>query len=282
MENISLYLNPGRDGDLSRTARVIKALSPIKGRLFMEEGYRGAAKLLPFGEKICFVPEEELFRKGDLLMTLGGDGTILSVAARAARARIPIFGVNFGKVGFMTSLEEKEISRLPELLAGKYATSSRMLLSCRVGKGEPFCALNEFIVARETGFRIVNLRLDVNGEKFCDFRADGLIFNTPTGSTGYSFSAGGAVMDAETDAIGVKAVCSYLLINAHHMIFSPETVFTVRGGDGEEGVITVCADGREKRTLPPGEEIRIARGEERLELVFLEKRSNLEVFFRKF
>ena len=282
MENISLYLNPGRDGDLSRTARVISALSPHKGHLFMDEAYRGAERLLPFGEKISFVPEEDLFRKGDLLMTLGGDGTILSVAARAARARIPIFGVNFGKVGFMTSLEEKEIDRLSQLLEGKYTTSSRMLLSCRVGKGEPFYALNEFIVSREKGFRIVNLHLDVNGEKFCDFRADGLIFNTPTGSTGYSFSAGGAVVDADFDCIGVKAVSSYLLINAHHMVFSPETVFTVRGGEEEEGVITVCADGREKRVLAAGDEVRINRGEERLELVFLEKRSNLEVFFRKF
>ncbi|MBR5296138.1 MAG: NAD(+)/NADH kinase, partial [Clostridia bacterium] len=165
---------------------------------------------------------------------------------------------------------------------GEYTTSSRMLLSCRIGNEKPFYALNEFVIAPEKGFHIVELSLFENRKKLCDFRADGLIFNTPTGSTGYAFSAGGAVVDASFDCIGVKAVSSYLLINSHHMIFSPETVFTVKGARCEGGNVTVCADGRETRSIAQGDQVKILRGEKRVNLIFLKERSNLEVFFRKF
>ena len=280
MKRISLYPNPHRDPTLSRTARVVEAMHSFRGEFLLSDCFRGTAALTPHLSRIRFVTEEELFR-GDLLMTLGGDGTILSVAKRAAEAGIPIFGINFGNVGFMTSLEEKEIGKLANLSEQDLTLSSRMLLECSVGE-EKFCALNEFVIAPEKGFHIVELDLYTGRKKLCRFRADGLIFNTPTGSTGYSFSAGGAVQDADFDSIGVKAVSSYLLINAHHMIFSPDTVFTVKGAATEEGNVTLCADGRAVRPLKESDTVKISRAKHRLKLIFLKPKSNLEVFFRKF
>ena len=279
MTVISLYPNPKRDENLTYTKLYAQRLLSLGGRVLVSGEWEHILKEIPGVE---FVPEDDLFTRGECLITLGGDGTILSVAGRAAKADIPILGINLGKVGFMAALEKEETEKLEMLLHGKYTVSSRMLLSCQINGEEAFCALNECVVAPEKGLHIVELSLYSNEEKLCDFRADGLIFNTPTGSTGYAFSAGGAVMDSEMDCIGVKAISSYLLINAHHLIFHPETVFSVKGCRSEGGPVTVCADGRETRILQEGDVVSIRRSEKRVRLLFPSKRSNLEVFSRKF
>lgn len=279
MKIISLYPNPSRDPGLTRTSKVIEKLSGFPCELRMEGDYAQIPSLTPYQTRLRFVSREELF-SADLLITLGGDGTILSVAEEAAKAGIPIFGINFGHVGFMTSLEEKELAKLPLLLEKELPVSSRMMLECTVGE-KTFYALNEFVITPEQGVHMVDLDLYTGRKKLCRFRADGLIFNTPTGSTGYSFSAGGAVLDANFDSIGVKAVSSYLLINAHHMIFSPETVFSVKGAS-DGGALTVCADGKTEATVTPADTVKIRRARHRLKLIFPKPQSNLEVFFRKF
>ena len=280
MKIISLYPNPNRDPNLTRTAKVIETLLGFPCELRMERDFARIPSLTPYQNRLRFVAREELF-SADLLITLGGDGTILSVAEEAAKAGTPIFGINFGHVGFMTSLEEKELAKLPLLLEKELPVSSRMMLECTVGD-KTFYALNEFVITPERGgVHMVDLDLFTGRKKLCRFRADGLIFNTPTGSTGYSFSAGGAVQDVNFDSIGVKAVSSYLLINAHHMIFSPETVFSVKGAS-EGGKLTVCADGKTETVVTPADTVKIRRARHRLKLIFPGPQSNLEVFFRKF
>lgn len=280
MKNIGLFPNLKRDAGLESTKEVIRTLAPFSVTLFASREIQNA--LGDEGKLVEFVTEDELFEKSDCLVTLGGDGTILSVARRAAQFDLPIFGINLGHVGFMAALEKKEIRKISRLVTGSVHTSSRMLLSCFVNGEEKLCALNEFVIAPEKGFHIVELSLYTGRRKLCDFRADGLIFNTPTGSTGYSFSAGGAVMDADFDAIGVKAISSYLLMGAHHMVFAPETVFTAKNCRSEGSKITVCADGREEVTISNRDEVKICRSEKRVRLITLKKQSNQEVFFRKF
>lgn len=282
MNRISIYVNSARDPDLSRTARVLEILSHDGVTLFLDRRFRGQAALAPFATHLNFVSEEELFSRGQVLVTLGGDGTILSVAGRAAVAGLPILGINFGRVGFMAALEEKELEALPRLLTDDFTVSSRMMLSCSIDGSEPFLALNEFVVAPEKGLHIVETSLSVDGTPLCEFRADALIFNTPTGSTGYAFSAGGAVVQEGLDCIGVKAVSSYLLINAHHMIFSPESTFTLQNVCSEGGKVTVCADGRACRELNSESVVTIFRSEKRVQLIRFAPTGNLEVFFRKF
>lgn len=281
MKRISLYPNPDRDPKLCRTRKVVDALSSFEGEILLWDRFCGFPALENATAHLRFVKEEELFTLGDLMITLGGDGTILSVCSRAAREDLPIFGINFGKVGFMTALEEGEIEKLSQLLEGKVLPSKRMMLTCRVGEQE-VDALNEIVLASSKGVHMAELALFTDGKKLCDFRADGLIFNTPTGSTGYTFSAGGAVMGEDLSLVGVKAISSYLLINAHHMIFSGETEFCVENLSREGGVLTVCADGREEFPFPVGEEVVIGKSDKHLTLLTLDKRSNMEVFFRKF
>jgi NAD+ kinase len=280
MKRIALFPNIKRDVGLCSTKEVARILAPLGVTVLVSEEWKES--LADVADQVEFVSENALFTESECLVTLGGDGTILSVARRAAENDLPIFGINLGHVGFMAALEKKEIHKISRLVTGKVLTSSRMLLSCFVNGEEKLCALNEFVIAPEKGFHIVELSLYTGKRKLCDFRADGLIFNTPTGSTGYSFSAGGAVMDADFDAIGVKAISSYLLIGAHHMVFSPETVFTAENCRSEGSKITVCADGREEVTLSKGDTVKICRSEKRVRLITLKKQSNQEVFFRKF
>ncbi len=282
MKKICLYPNIDRKGSIEGAKKVAETLLSLGAEVYLPEKFAENEALSALSPRLFFVSEEKLFSCGEVLIPLGGDGTILSVAERAAESQIPIFGINFGTVGFLTALEEKELSALSDLVNGNFTVSSRMMLSCRINSEKELLSLNEFVIAPAEGFHIVELTLNQNGKKLCDFRADGLIFNTPTGSTGYSFSAGGAVCDAEFDSIGVKAISSYLLINAHHMIFSPESEFEVENFKTAGGSVTVCADGRNRRTLSEGDRVFIRRAEKRVNLIFLKPQSNLEVFFRKF
>ena len=280
MKRISLYPNPNRDTDFSCTSKLASLLAEMGHTVLLSQNYKEA--ISDARKNITFVSEEALFTKGDALITLGGDGTILSVASRAAKAEIPVLGINLGKIGFMAGLEKEDLDRIRLLKPEDFTVSERMLLSCQVGEKKPFYALNEIVIAPEKGFHIVEMALKAGGRHLSDFRADGLIFNTPTGSTGYAFSAGGAVTDVGLDSIGVKAVSSYMLINAHHMIFRPDTEFSVEKIRSEGGRVTVCADGREETFLNDGEIVTVTRAKRRLKLCFLGEKSNLEVFFRKF
>lgn len=281
MKRISLYPNPRRDRGLSCTAFVAERLSSLGATIRISKEYEKTLSHLK--EKgVLFCEEEKLFLESDLMITLGGDGTILSIARQAAEADLPIFGINLGHVGFLTSLEKKELHRIDRILDTPLSTSSRMLLSCEVNGQEKLLALNEVVLAPDRGFHIVEMSLYTGRKKLCDFRSDGLIFNTPTGSTGYAFSAGGAVIDHGFDCIGVKAISSYLLINAHHMIFPPETRLFVKNFRHAGGSITLCADGRETVTVKAEDTVCIKRSERAVKLVSLKPRSNLEVFFRKF
>ncbi|MBR2635160.1 MAG: NAD(+)/NADH kinase [Clostridia bacterium] len=280
MKTIGLYPNARRDRNFVGTKKVIEIFGEYPVELLLPLGI--CPEFVLQYPHVRALPLDRVIRECDCLVTLGGDGTILSVAKRCARENKPICGINLGNVGFMAALEAKETEKIRRLMTGEYTVSDRMLLSCFVDGKEELVALNEVVIAPEKGFHIVELSLFVGRKKLCDFRADGLIFNTPTGSTGYAFSAGGAVMDSAMDAIGVKAISSYLLINAHHMIFRPETVFYAKKCRSSGCSVTVCADGREERVLGENAVVKICRSEKRVSLIEMTPRSNLEVFFRKF
>ncbi len=279
MKTVSVIPNEKKDPHLAVTKKLLGCLLSHSVTVLLDCHFQGAFS--EFGAGIEFVSGEDIVSRSECIIALGGDGTILSLASRAAQWGKPICGINMGKVGFMAALEQRELDKIHRLFTGEYTLSDRMLLSCFVNGKEVFSALNEIVIAPEKGFHIVELDLFSSRRKICSFRADGVIFNTPTGSTGYSFSAGGAVVEDTFDCIGVKAISSYLLRGAHHMIFSPETVFTAKN-IRTEGKVTVCADGREEITLKPQDVVKICQSKYKVSLVQFSPRSNQEIFFRKF
>jgi NAD+ kinase len=205
----------------------------------------------------------EIFGIADAAVILGGDGTILDIAEDATAAGCPILCINLGTVGYMSGLEMTELHLLPKLISGDYTLCGRMTLAVSkiVADGEIVfspCALNDAVISRSTLSRIVNLKLYADGKHVSSYRADGLILSTPTGSTAYSMSAGGPIVDPKLACICVTPICSHSL-SAHPMIFEPETEFIVENADTREKFVYLTVDGKSRHKIMQGEKVRIVR-----------------------
>ena len=280
MKQIGLYPNPQRDEQLAYTLKIADFLTAKGAEIFLLEEYSPYLSSCPKTITLC--KEADFWEKIDVLITLGGDGTVLKAAPYAAKAGVPIFGINLGHVGFMTSLEIKEIEKIGDLLEKPMCRSQRMMLKASIPGKEDLFALNDFVFLPKEGFHMISLSLSVNGRTLSDYRADGMIFHTPTGSTGYSFSAGGALVEDSFPCIGIKPIAPYMHHNAQHMIFHPETVFSVKNCSCPEGQVHLCTDGKTSIALTEEDEIQITRWEHFVTLLHFSEKTNVEDYFRKF
>ena len=160
----------------------------------------------------------ELAGKVDLLIVLGGDGTLLSAARALGGHKIPVLPVNLGGLGFLTSVTLDELYPLLEqVVAGKHRTSERMMLDAQILRNGTTtmrqCALNDAVINKAALARMLDFDVHVNGDHVGRYRADGLIVATPTGSTAYSLAAGGPIIDPELDAFVITPICPHMLTN---------------------------------------------------------------------
>jgi NAD+ kinase len=216
------------------------------------------------------VPKSELPSQVDLVVVLGGDGTLLSMARAVGDLGVPILGVNLGGLGFLTATTLDEMfPALDSLLAGRMVVDERMMLSARVVRGgqlsSEHAALNDVVITKSAMSRIINLTVSVAGQYATAYRADGLIISTPTGSTAYSLSAGGPILFPTMDAVVLTPICSHTLTNrpivlpGMHAIevtlsSDQEVMLTI---DGQIGVQLREQDTVEVRTAAP--RIRLVR-----------------------
>lgn len=163
----------------------------------------------------------------DLMVAVGGDGTMLAAVQVAIDHDVPIFGFNLGTIGFLTEVEPSAMDRAVDCLAtGDYETVPRMGIRASLN-GTTVTGLNDVVVEKIDSLRLVHLEVEVDGEPFLTYRADGLIVATPTGSTAYSFSAGGPLVDHSIEAILMTPVASHSLF-ARTMVLSPDSEVKVR------------------------------------------------------
>jgi NAD+ kinase len=227
------------------------------------------------GRPDLWAPDAALVDGVDLLVVLGGDGTILS-AARMAAGRVPILGVHVGGLGF---LAEIPLADLPEALAGvvrgEVVADDRTMLEAEIqgeGGGRVRClALNDMVVAKAGVARVIHLTTWVNGEHLATYPADGVIVATPTGSTAYSLSAGGPIVHPHVDVIVVTPICPHTF-TARPVVVSGTATVTVEVADRDEDVC-LSVDGQESHQLQPGERVVARRAEERTRLVRLRPHS---------
>lgn len=149
---------------------------------------------------------EKSIKKCDFIITIGGDGTIIHHAKYAALYSKPILGINAGRVGFLTELEHNEVGFLNQVLTGNYLVEDRMLLNVTLNDDTYFC-LNDAVISKGAASRMIDLSVKLNNDNV-SYRADGLIVATPTGSTAYSLSAGGPVVEPSIDAILLTPICA--------------------------------------------------------------------------
>ena len=242
-----------------KASGVAAAIGPVREAL----AGLGAEVLLP--KPGCAFPEnadDRLLSAGDLVIALGGDGTIIHTAKRAAPLGKAVLGINCGTLGFMAGLEADELPRLADLIEGRYTVEKRMMLSVRLcpAEGEPvdFQALNEAVLARGPQSRMVKIAVSSGQEPVASYSADGVIVATPTGSTAYSLSAGGPIVDPAVDCLLLTPVCPHSLY-ARSYIFSAEAKLALRPekSRGEEAYLTV--DGEESVRVGLGDTVHIAR-----------------------
>lgn len=195
------------------------------------------------------VPRARIARLCDLVLVLGGDGTLLSVA-RAAPSSTPLLGINVGLLGFLSGLNQKDVlRRLDEVLRGDFREDRRRRLDVTVGRGPyhgTYRVLNDAVLNREALARISTFSIALDGRRVAEFRADGVIVSTPTGSTAYNLSAGGPILHPALPAIVVTPICPHTLAQ-RPLVVPASTAIRVRvvGPERRDGGVYLTLDGQE-------------------------------------
>jgi NAD+ kinase len=207
----------------------------------------------------------------DVLIVLGGDGTLLRAARAVIQVDVPLLGVNLGKIGFLSKVEANELEVvLAKIKAGEYATDERMALEARIlpasraGAGAIHHALNDIVVARGALARVVRLDVAIGPSHLATFIADGLVVASPTGSTGYSFSAGGPVVDPTSRNLIVTPIAGYLSA-IRSVVVGPSQVVSCRIVDANEAIVSI--DGREDLPVRVGDVVEVRALERPIRLV---------------
>lgn len=216
----------------------------------------------------------------DLVVVLGGDGTLLSVAHHAAQAGVPVMGVNLGRLGFLTEIPVSEaVSTLDRFLAGDASLiSPRWLLEARTASAVSFC-LNDVVVTKGAMARMIELALAVDGQEVATLKADGLIVSTPTGSTAYSLSAGGPILHPQVPATVVTPICPHTLSFRPLVVPSSSSVSVRLLTGGEEVFLTL--DGQRGSALVRNDVVEIRKAPFELALVTSPNRSYYDLVKEK-
>ena len=218
---------------------------------------------LPKRDFISYLPVEKIYQGVDMIVVLGGDGTILDAARKAVSEDIPILGINLGRLGYMAELELAEIDVLERIVNGDYKLEIRSMINIEiiatdgtVRKNE--YALNDAVLSNGTISRVVDLELYEGGVHIANYRSDGMIVATPTGSTAYSLAAGGAIVDPRLECLCVTPICPHSLY-ARPLIFPDRTTIEIKNTCQREKTLFLTVDGRMNYELWLGEKIRITR-----------------------
>jgi NAD+ kinase len=229
------------------------------------------------------VPRSQMCSQVDLVITLGGDGTLLSVARHPAPG-VPILGIDIGTLGFLTSCSPAEYEPLLDLaLAGEAPTERRRLLSVTIEKpGQPsrrFRVVNDAVLSKSAISRIATIRVEIEGRTVSRYRGDGLIVSTPTGSTAYNLSAGGPILEPTMPAIVLSPICPHTL--SLRPLVLPDTVKLGLSVEGDPTDIYVTLDGQEGFLVGSDTRIGIARAPETVLLVRVPGRAFFDVLAAK-
>ncbi len=264
--------------------RGVAAVVEKLGSFFQRENITAYLPDEIFCGKYEHLPEDELFRVSDFIVTIGGDGTILRYAKRAAMDNKPLVGINAGRLGYLANLEQNEYHLLSRLKTKEYSIEKRMMMQVRVvedGK-EIACynALNDAVIASGYIARIIDISASVDGDSI-NYYADGLIVSTPTGSTAYSMAAGGPIIDPTTENICITPICSHQL-SAKPILLSAERTIKIKAFTKKRGDIYLMVDGRRAATVRPNTEIFITRSKQDVQLIRLNDRSFYKTISAKF
>lgn len=248
---------------------------------------------LPFDvDKTFDLPKDLFFSRldreihhADLVVCFGGDGTILHMAKAATRAGIPILGVNIGTMGFMAELESTELEQLRRLATGDYKVDTRMMLDVTVHRDRDIIfhdiCLNDVVITKGAVARIVHLSVECDGVQAMECGGDGVIIATPTGSTAYSLSAGGPIVEPEANNILITPICAHDVVS-RCIVASDKRVITVKLTKNARRNAFLSADGGKALRLNMGDVATIRNSKLQTHMIRLKERSFYDVVNTKF
>ena len=282
---VVLSPNPYRDRGLKTALRAREVLNRcgIETALCLPFSLdQGTKPDLPKGQDYRDMQEE--LKTADLLLCFGGDGTILHAAKDALPYDIPVLGVNMGSVGFMAELEHGELELLTRLAEKKYTIEHRMLLDVAVRRGREVLfrdlALNDAVVTKGAVARVIDLSVRGDGVHVYEFSGDGVILATPTGSTAYSMSAGGPIVEPTAENILVTPICAHSL-QAKPLVMGRDLVVSVRIGRQARKTAYLSVDGGRAFRLSGGDVVEVRRSRRVTRLVRLMDHSFYEIIDQK-
>ncbi|MEG2652250.1 MAG: NAD(+)/NADH kinase [Ruthenibacterium sp.] len=233
------------------------------------------------GQPVKFFPEEQAIAACDAIVTVGGDGTILRIARRSLADRKPILGINVGRLGFLATVEADELHRLKRLVTGDYTLDRRSILEVRVGGTQQVQnALNEVVIGKAGVSKTIDMEIYCDGTLVNRYQGDGVIVATPTGSTAYSLSAGGPVLDARIAGLVVTPICAHSM-HSPPMVFSAQRRLRVTVSSAQPQQVLYSCDGQAETPLSDSDTVEVALSDQYMTLICLHDADQFEAIDKK-
>ncbi len=269
---IVIIPNKKKDKDYAITHRVIELLCAQGAEVYIDA--------VTSADMTGVFVYESFPADASFIVVIGGDGSILDAARLATQYDIPLVGINLGRLGYMSELAPTELSELSRLFSGDYAVEEKMLLSLSIGDNScsDRLAVNEVVFSHSNPVELTELCLMDSRGASLKYRADGLIFSTPVGSTAYSLSAGGPIVLHDHPSILVTPVCPHSFFG-RSLVFSDRECLSV--SCGSKAALNIAVDGRPWGVLNAGDFCRVQRSEKNLKMITFRKESRMNALFSK-
>ena len=280
MVNIGIIANRDKDEGLKITSLLVKSIKANGAQPVIADDL--AADI---GEELQNLHEDEVIIKSDIMLCLGGDGTFLKCARKVFSKKIPILGINLGNLGFLTEVDKNEIDpAVKRLVSGEFDIEERMMLETTIIRDDKEImndiVLNDVVISRGWMSRILHLKTYLNNQFVDLYPGDGLIISTPTGSTAYSLSAGGPIVEPDVSLIIVTPICPHLLYS-RSFITTGERVLKVLVAENNCHGAMVTVDGQNGYELMGGENIITKKSSHFLKMIRLSDRNFFDVLRSK-
>lgn len=254
INKIVIMPNSMRDVDYVLTSRVCEIFISHGASVYISDLHRGAGlSAVEYYDKASFP------RDAQLITVIGGDGSVLDASKYAIREDIPILAINKGHLGYLTQLDEDNLEPIEKIFSGEYKIADRMLIAAELpgnADKEMPLAMNDFVLTHHEKGRMIEYEISEGGHSSLEYSSDSLVIATPSGSTGYSMSGGGPVLDTDIKAICVTPIAPHSFFG-RSMIFGADTVIEVKNTSDRGVNIALMADGRSVCDIEPQQTIRI-------------------------
>lgn len=254
------------------------------GKIFKELEFDAYLPENIYATNYNHVPENQIYEICDIIVTVGGDGTIIRYSKLAAKHNKPILGINAGRLGFLANVEANELNLLKKLKTNEFTVEERMLLNieiCESGKDpSKYVAMNDIVVTSGFMSRIIDIRAFF-GDDFISYHADGLIVATPTGSTAYSLSAGGPIIDPLSENICITPICSHSL-SAKPIILGRNVQLKLNAMSLKHSDVYLSIDGRKGPVIKPNTDIFVSKNDYTAKLIRFNNKSFYTTLSEKF